>query len=104
MILLIRWIVLGAGCGLELIAVLGLVTMRNAYDRLHYVGLGGYGALLVGIAVFLTHPFSLIGDKSLLTGALLLLVSPVVAHVTARSFRARAAERAAHGGEGEPAP
>ncbi len=92
MIGVIRWCVLGVGCAIELISALGLLTMRDAYDRLHYVGLAGYGALLVGIAVFLTHPFSLIGDKSLLTGVLLVTISPVVTHVTARSFRARSPE------------
>jgi multisubunit Na+/H+ antiporter MnhG subunit len=84
---MVRWVLLAAGTAIELIAVLGLVAMRDAFDRLHYVGLAGYGAVLVGISVFLAHPFSLIGDKALLTGAVLVLLSPVVMHVTARSFR-----------------
>jgi monovalent cation/proton antiporter MnhG/PhaG subunit len=101
----IHWIVLAVGCALELVSVLGLVTMRNVYDRLHYVGLAGYGALLVAIAVFLTHPFSLIGDKSLLTGVLLVGISPIVAHATARSFRGGRAQRARPGDAGrEPEP
>lgn len=84
-----QWVLLGVGVALELIAVLGLVAMRDPFDRLHYVGLAGFGALATGIAIFLAHPFSLIGDKSLLTGALLLSIGPVVVHVTARSFRTR---------------
>jgi multisubunit Na+/H+ antiporter MnhG subunit len=84
----VRWALLSAGVAIELIAVLGLSVMRDPFDRLHYVGLAGYGALLVGLSVFVTHPFSLIGNKSLLTGVLLVALGPVVVHVTARSFRA----------------
>ena len=36
-----------AGGLLELIAVLGLCVMRNVYDRLHYVGLAGFGGFLI---------------------------------------------------------
>ena len=36
-------VLLIAGLVLELFAVLGLVVMRDVFDRLHYVGLAGYG-------------------------------------------------------------
>ena len=74
---------------LELFAVIGLVVMRDVYDRLHYVGLAGYGALLVAVAILARESFSLIGDKALATGVLLVLIGPVVVHTTARSFRTR---------------
>ena len=45
--------------------MLGLLVMRDVYDRLHYVGLAGYGALLIGIAILVRESFSLIGDKAL---------------------------------------
>ncbi len=82
-------VLLIAGCVLEAFAVLGLVVMRNAYDRLHYVGLAGYGALLIGIAVLVRESFSLIGDKALATGLIVLAIGPLLVHTTARSFRAR---------------
>ena len=82
-------ILLVAGVAIELLAVLGLVVMRDAFDRLHYVGLAGYGALLVGISILVREGFSLIGDKALLTGALLITFGPVLVHATARSFRIR---------------
>ena len=82
-------IVLVAGVVIELVAVLGLVVMRNVYDRLHYVGLVGFGALLVGASILIREGFSLIGDKAMLTGALLAVLSPVLVHATARSFRIR---------------
>jgi multisubunit Na+/H+ antiporter MnhG subunit len=83
-------ILLVAGCSLQVLAVLGLVVMRNAFDRLHYVGLAGYGALLVGTAIVVRESFSLIGDKALFTGVLLVAGGAVVAHQTARSLRIRA--------------
>ena len=86
---LVATVLLVAGVVLELFAVLGMVVMRNPFDRLHYVGLAGYGALLVGIAILVRESFSLIGDKALATGVILLALGPVVVHTTARSLRTR---------------
>lgn len=86
---LVATILLIAGVGLELLAVLGVAVMRDVYDRLHYVGLTGFGALLVGISILVRESWSLIGDKSLATGLLIVLLSPVMVHATARSFRTR---------------
>ena len=83
-------VVLVAGVVLQVLAVLGVVAMRDALDRLHYVGLAGFGALLVGGAVMLRAGLSLLGDKALGTGVLLVLLGPVLVHVTARSLRIRA--------------
>jgi multisubunit Na+/H+ antiporter MnhG subunit len=85
----ITTVLLVLGVVLELFAVLGLVVMRDAFDRLHYVGLAGYGALALGIAILVRESWSLIGDKALATGGLLLIVGPVLVHTTARSLRTR---------------
>jgi multisubunit Na+/H+ antiporter MnhG subunit len=82
-------VLLIAGCSLEVLAVLGLVVMRDVYDRLHYVGLAGYGALLVAGGIVVRESFSLIGDKALLTGAVLVLFGSVLVNGTARSLRVR---------------
>ena len=82
-------ILLFAGAGIELIAVLGLTVMRDAYDRLHYVGLASLGALLVAVAIVVRESFSLVGDKALATGLLAVLFGPILVHATARSFRIR---------------
>ncbi len=82
-------VVLIAGVTIEVVAVLGVVAMRDALDRLHYVGLASVGALLVGVSILLRSGFSLLGDKALLTGVLLIVFSPVVVHTTARSLRIR---------------
>jgi multisubunit Na+/H+ antiporter MnhG subunit len=86
---LIATILLALGVILELFAVLGLLVMRDAFDRLHYVGLAGYGGLLISVAILVRESWSLIGDKALATGAILLFVGPVLVHTTARSFRTR---------------
>jgi multisubunit Na+/H+ antiporter MnhG subunit len=82
-------VLLIGGAALEVLAVIGVAVMRDVYDRLHYVGLAGFGALLIGIAILVRESWSLIGDKALATGALLVLLSPVLVHTTVRSFRTR---------------
>lgn len=86
----IATVLLVIGVVLELFAVLGLVVMRDVYDRLHYVGLAGWGALLIGIAILVRESWSLLGDKALATGGVLVVIGPVVVHTTVRSFRTRA--------------
>jgi multisubunit Na+/H+ antiporter MnhG subunit len=82
-------VLLIAGVAVELFAVIGVTAMRDVFDRLHYVGLVGYGALLVAVSVLVRESFSLIGDKALLAGAFLALFGPVLVHATARSMRIR---------------
>lgn len=86
---LVAAVLLFSGVALELLAVVGVVAMQDVYDRLHYVGLAGFGALLVGVSILVRESFSLIGDKALATGVLLVVLGPVVVHTTARSFLTR---------------
>ncbi|HET6868281.1 MAG TPA: monovalent cation/H(+) antiporter subunit G [Solirubrobacteraceae bacterium] len=81
-------LLIGGGL-LEAIAVLGLCVMRDVYDRLHYVGLAGFGALLVGLAIVVRESFSLIGDKALLVGLVLVVTGPILVHSTVRSLLIR---------------
>jgi monovalent cation/proton antiporter MnhG/PhaG subunit len=82
-------ILLVVGGSLELLSVLGLCLMRDVYDRLHYVGLAGFGALLMAVAILVRESFSLIGDKSLLVGVVLVVAGPVMVQTTARSLLIR---------------
>jgi multisubunit Na+/H+ antiporter MnhG subunit len=82
-------ILLVAGGLLELLAVLGICVMRDAYDRLHYPGLAGFGAFLICLAVLVRESFSLIGDKALLVGVILVLTGPVLVQTTVRSLLIR---------------
>jgi multisubunit Na+/H+ antiporter MnhG subunit len=82
-------VLLIAGGMLELLAVLGLCVMRDVYDRLHYVGLAGFGGFLIAVAVLVRESFSLIGDKALLVGAVLVLAGPVLVQSSVRSLLIR---------------
>lgn len=82
-------VLLVLGVGLDVLAVIGVSAMRDAYDRLHYVSLAGYGSLLIGVAILVRASFSLIGDKALATGLIVALLGPVLVHATARSLRMR---------------
>jgi multisubunit Na+/H+ antiporter MnhG subunit len=75
-----------AGGVLELLAVLGLCVMRDVYDRLHYIGLAGFGGLLIAVAIVVRESFSLIGDKALLVGVVLVAAGPVALQTVFRSF------------------
>jgi multisubunit Na+/H+ antiporter MnhG subunit len=81
-------LLIGGGV-IELVAVLGLCVMRDVYDRVHYVGLTGFGALLIAVAIVFRESFSLTGDKALLVGATLVFSGPILAHTTIRSFLIR---------------
>jgi len=82
-------VLLVTGGVIELLAVLGLCVMRDVYDRLHYVGLAGFGALLVGVAIVFRESFSLIGDKALLVGVILIVSGPILVQTTMRSLLTR---------------
>jgi multisubunit Na+/H+ antiporter MnhG subunit len=84
-------VLMAAGGVLELLAVLGLCVMRSVYDRLHYVGLAGFGALLIAVSIVVRESFSLIGDKALLVGVLLVITGPIMIQTTARSLLIREA-------------
>ena len=86
---IVALVLLIAGGILELLAVLGLCVMRDVYDRLHYVGVAGFGALLIAVAIVFRESFSLIGDKALLVGTVLVVTGPVMVQTTARSFLER---------------
>ena len=51
--------------------------------------LAGFGALLIGVAIVVRESFSLIGDKALLVGVVLVLTGPVMVQTTARSLLIR---------------
>jgi multicomponent Na+:H+ antiporter subunit G len=85
----IATVLLVLGVTVEIVAVIGVCAMRDVFDRLHYVGLAGFGALLVGASVLVREGFSLIGNKALVAGAFLALFGPVLVHATARSMRTR---------------
>jgi multisubunit Na+/H+ antiporter MnhG subunit len=87
--ILVATVLLIAGGAIELVAVLGLCALKDVYDRLHYVGLASFGAFLIGVAIVFRESFSLIGDKALLVGVVLVVSGPVLVHTTLRSMLIR---------------
>jgi monovalent cation/proton antiporter MnhG/PhaG subunit len=75
------------GVVVELGAVAGTVVMRDAYERLHYAGPASVGALVIAVAVLVEAGPSTIALKAGILAVLLMVVSPVLAHFTARAIR-----------------
>jgi multicomponent Na+:H+ antiporter subunit G len=74
-------------------ACLGVLVMRGALARLHYVQVATLGAVLVVAAVLVRDGASLIGVKAVLVGAFLVTTSPILSHATARAIHTRAERR-----------
>ena len=82
----VTWVLLGAGGALQAFALLGTVLLRDALERLHYLGASSVASLLLGAAVLVRFSFSLIGIRAILLAAFLVATGPVLAHVTARAI------------------
>lgn len=82
----LAWALLAAGSALQVFAVLGVVLMREALDRLHYVGPSSLAAVLIAAAILVRESFSLIGIYALLLAAFLVFTSPFLAHATGRAI------------------
>lgn len=83
-------ILLAAVVAVELLCCLGLLAMRNAFDRLHYLGPAAtLGPVLLGAAVLVRHSSAQACIKVVLLVGLLLVINPVLAHATARAARIR---------------
>ena len=82
-----------AGVVVLAFACLGVLVMRGALARLHYVSVSTLGALLVVAAVLVRDGASLIGVKAVLVGAFLVATGPVLSHATARAIHQRAERR-----------
>jgi len=80
------WALLGLGTGVQVFGCLGVMLMRDALDRLHYVGTAAVGVPLICLAVIVGEGPSVIGLKALLTAAFMLVTGPVLAHATARAI------------------
>ena len=82
-------VLLFSGVAVELLCCAGVVSMRGVYDRLHYTAPAGFGVALVAAAILVHEGFSMVADKALLLAALVLFLSPLLVHVTARAARIR---------------
>jgi multicomponent Na+:H+ antiporter subunit G len=82
----IGWVLLGAGGGLQLLAVAGVVLLPDTLDRLHFLAPMAVAAALIAAAVVVRESFSQIGIYALLLAGFLLFTGPILAHATARAI------------------
>jgi multisubunit Na+/H+ antiporter MnhG subunit len=72
------------------IGVFGMLRMHTPMQALHYLSVpASLGALALTLAVYCETGFSSATFKTGLTAAVLLCISSVVTHATARAFRTR---------------
>lgn len=88
-----QWIVavlLGLAVLLTLLCTVGVLVMKDPYQRLNYISPPTtLGALLITAAVFLDEPQKQAGLKTLLTTVVLIAMNGVITHATARAARIR---------------
>jgi multicomponent Na+:H+ antiporter subunit G len=78
------------GVGVTLACCVGVLVMRDAYDRLHYTAPATTIApLAIAAAIVLEEGLSAAGVKALLVALALLVTNPVLTHATARAARIR---------------
>jgi multicomponent Na+:H+ antiporter subunit G len=87
---LVLGVLVGLGVAGELLCCLGLVVMRNVYDRLHYaMAATTVPPLLIAAAVIVEEGWTQPGINAVVVAVALLLINPVLAHATARAARSR---------------
>lgn len=86
-------VLIAFGVAVELLCSLGVLLMRTAFDRLHYLGPAIlFGPLCFAIATMIAGgPLSQQGIKTLIVFIVLLVTGPIQSYVTARLIRYRLA-------------
>src|SRR5207244_3840281 len=80
----------GAGVLGELLCCLGLVAMRDVFDRIHFaMAATTVPPFLIAAAVIVEEDWTQPGINALVIAVVLFLVNPMVAHATARAARVR---------------
>jgi len=83
-------VLLAFGVAVTLLSCLGVLVMRDPYDRLHYTGPAAVLApVAIAAAVVLEERLSAAGIKAVLVALVLVATNPVLGHATARAARIR---------------
>ena len=78
------------GVAVTLLSCLGVLLMRDAFDRLHYTTPAATIApVTIAAAVVLEERLSAAGIKAVLIALVLVVTNPVLGHATARAARIR---------------
>jgi monovalent cation/proton antiporter MnhG/PhaG subunit len=88
--LLITSILLGIAVGLAIVCSIGLLVMRDPYQRIHFSSpIVTLSMLLICVAVFIEESDSQARIKVVLIYVLMLVMNSVLSHATARAIRIR---------------
>jgi monovalent cation/proton antiporter MnhG/PhaG subunit len=81
-------VLVGLGVAAELVCCVGVLVMRDVFDRLHYAAAGTtVGPFLILAAVLVREGLSSQGLQAIAAVALLFLVNPALVTATARAAR-----------------
>lgn len=83
-------VLVAVGVAVELACCLGVVVMRDVYDKLHFTGPATIlGPLALAGAIVVKEGLNQAGVKALLVAGLLLIANPVLTHATGRALYIR---------------
>ncbi len=72
------------------ICCIGMMVMRDAYQRLHYLApASSISPVLIMIAVLVEEKLTQAGIKAILVAAVMFVMNAILSHATARAFRIR---------------
>ncbi len=83
-------VLLALGVGVVLLSSLGLLLMRDVFDRLHFLGPAAtLGPLAIAAAVLVEHSSAQAVLMVVLVAVVLIITAPVLTHATARAAHVR---------------
>ncbi len=83
-------ILLAAAVAVALASCIGMVVMRDAFQRLHYLAPAAcISPVLIMVAVLLEEGVKQAGIKAILVAAVTFVMNAVLSHATARALRIR---------------
>jgi monovalent cation/proton antiporter MnhG/PhaG subunit len=86
-------LLLALGIGAHLVCTLGVLLMRDTFDRLHYASAGTtLGPLLIGTGVVVRETISAAGLSTIVAVALVFLLGSPLTIATARAAQRRTEE------------
>ena len=81
-------VLLAAAVLVAILSVLGMLRMRDAYQRMHYISApAALSAIFITAAIFLQQGPKPESFKALLTTLILIVMNSIVTHAAARAFR-----------------
>lgn len=84
-------IFLGLGAAMVIVSSVGILVMRTAYDKLHYVTPASLVApISIGVAILIQSGWSSRSAQTWLAIGFMVIASPYLSHATIRAARIRA--------------